>query len=74
MSQETDYLSLWEEYKKMSISKGYAHHIPGTFMFFNTKTGDFIQWIDPEKRHVKLHSRTIHTNADFTEVDTNGND
>lgn len=57
----------------MSIGKGYTHHIPGTYMFFNMKTGDIIQWINPEKRHVKLHSRTIHTDADFTEVEANDN-
>ena len=73
MSQEVDYLSLWKEYKKMSIGKGYTYHIPGTFMFYNTKNGDIIQWINPVKKHVKLHSRSIHTEVDFTEVEENDN-
>jgi hypothetical protein len=69
-----DLKGLWEEYKAMCINRGYTFHIPGTFMFFNSKNGDIIQWINPEKKHVKLHSRTIHTDADFTEVETNDND
>tara|TARA_R110000744_G_scaffold18255_3_gene49145 strand:- start:992 stop:1207 length:216 start_codon:yes stop_codon:yes gene_type:complete len=66
-----DYIVLWEEYKNMSINRGYTYHIPGTYMFFNKKTGDIIQWIDPEKKHVKLHSRTIATDVQFTEVEKN---
>tara|TARA_Y100000310_G_C20665839_1_gene807411 strand:+ start:333 stop:557 length:225 start_codon:yes stop_codon:yes gene_type:complete len=72
MSQTIDYLSLWEDYKTMSISKGYTYHISGTFMFFNQKTGDIIQWINPEKKHVKLHSQTMTTNVQFTEVEEIG--
>jgi hypothetical protein len=71
MSQTDDLLALWEEYKMMSISKGYTHHIPGTYMFFNTKNGDIIEWVNPEKHQVKLHSQTMATDVQFTEVEEN---
>jgi hypothetical protein len=63
-----DYLALWEEYKAMSISRGFTYHLAGTYMFFNTKTGDIIEWMDPEKKQVKLHSQSIATNAQFIDV------
>ena len=64
-----DYAGLWEEYKEMCHRKNFILQIPGTWTFFSTRTCDSIEWINPEQKKVKIHSRSTLIDAQFTEVE-----